>query len=165
MTGWESNPDTASSTLQANWILVPEPSPALGLFLYRRTVPYGWGRICIKDAEAKVPLKPARCAFFTPSAFGASNLEVLADYEGERFCNSIGFIVKFLYLSWNLCVSATLIPGDFEIFDKLDTCGDNSLHFQNDSTSQNNSVFDSFKQKWLRGVEFKTWQSPIFQTE
>lgn len=79
---------------------VPEPSPALGLFsLDGRTVPRGQGRTRMKDAEAEVSLKPARCTFITPLALGASNLEVLEDYEGERFSNSIGFIVKFLYLS------------------------------------------------------------------
>lgn len=63
----------------------------------------------MKDAEAEVSLKPARCTFITPLALGASNLEVLEDYEGERFSNSIGFIVKFLYLSW-ICVS---LPSSF----------------------------------------------------
>lgn len=50
----------------------------------------------------------------------------------------------------NLCVSAIPIPSDFEIFDKLDTYGDNSLHFQSGSTSRNNPVFGSLNRNdWV----------------
>lgn len=53
----------------------------------------------MKGAEAEVSLATSQVYSITPSAFGVSYLEVLAEYGGGRFSNSIGFIVKFLYLS------------------------------------------------------------------
>lgn len=53
-------------------------------------------------------------------------------------------------------MSDILIPRDFEKFDKVMThTRIIFLHFQNDSTSKNNTVVDSLREKTVSGMEFK----------
>lgn len=101
----------------------------------------------MKGAEAEVSLATSQVYSITPSAFGVSYLEVLAEYGVEDSATQLALLSSFYICLEFVCLSAILTPSDFEISDKLDTYGDNSLHFQSDSTSRNNPMFGSLKQK------------------
>lgn len=69
-------------------------------------------------------------------------------------CNST--LLSSFYICLEFNVSAILVPRDVEKFDKLVTHARVIfLHFQNDSTSKNNTVVDSLREKTVTGVEFK----------
>lgn len=115
--------------------------------------------------KLKFLLQQARCI---PSHLLHLEFPILKFWQStevEDSATQLALLSSFYICLEFVCLSANLTPSDFEISDKLDTHGDNSLHFQSDSTSRNNPVFGSLKQKWLSGVEFKIWQFSIFQIE